>query len=43
VLFIIVFQTMFDAVTPQVSMAGHLSGVVLGFLVGSLLVNTVKA
>jgi rhomboid protease GluP len=33
------FQTVMDAITPQVSMAGHLSGLVLGFIVGLLLVR----
>jgi rhomboid protease GluP len=43
VMMIVLFQTLFDAITPQVSMAGHLSGVILGFLVGTGLVNTVTA
>ncbi len=40
---IILFQTLFDAITPQVSMAGHLSGAMLGLLVGSWLVKTMPA
>jgi rhomboid protease GluP len=37
VLFIIGLQIVFDLATPQVSFVGHLSGLGLGFLVGSLL------
>ncbi|NJN90143.1 MAG: rhomboid family intramembrane serine protease [Leptolyngbyaceae cyanobacterium SL_5_14] len=37
VLFIIGLQIVFDLATPQVSFVGHISGLVLGFLVGSLL------
>jgi rhomboid protease GluP len=40
---IILFQTLFDAMTPQVSMAGHLSGAMLGFLIGSVLVHKTMA
>jgi membrane associated rhomboid family serine protease len=29
---IVAMQTVFDSLVPQVSMAGHLSGAVLGFL-----------
>jgi rhomboid protease GluP len=37
VLFIIGLQIVFDLATPQVSFVGHISGLGLGFLVGSLL------
>ncbi len=37
---IIVFQTIFDIMTPRVSMSGHLSGLGLGFVIGFLLMQT---
>jgi rhomboid protease GluP len=36
-LFIIGLQIVFDLATPQVSFVGHISGLGLGFLAGSLL------
>lgn len=39
VLFVIGLQIVFDLTTPQVSFLGHLSGIVLGFLVGGALIN----
>src|SRR6478672_11635646 len=38
VLFIVGLQVVFDLNTPQVSFLGHLSGTILGFLVGSVLI-----
>lgn len=40
VLFIIALQIVFDLQTPQVSFLGHISGLVLGFLIGLLLAYT---
>jgi rhomboid protease GluP len=37
ILLIVVLQVVFDVFTPQVSLVGHASGLVLGFLAGSLL------
>jgi len=37
ILFIIVFQVIFDLSIPQVSFTGHTSGLIIGFLVGSIL------
>ena len=37
VLFIVVLQTVFDLVTPQVSLESHLSGLIIGFLFSNLL------
>jgi rhomboid protease GluP len=37
ILFIIAFQVVFDLSTPQISFIGHTAGVIIGFLVGSLL------
>ena len=39
VLFIIALQTLFDWVVPQVSMAAHLSGAIIGFLTTTLLAH----
>lgn len=36
---IVTLQTIFDALNPQVSMMGHLSGLVLGFVTGWLLLQ----
>jgi rhomboid protease GluP len=36
-LFIIVLQTIFDLTTPQISFVGHISGAIIGFLVGMIL------
>jgi rhomboid protease GluP len=36
---IIVFQTIFDMMTPRVSMAGHLSGLGVGFVMGIILLR----
>jgi rhomboid protease GluP len=40
IVMIVIFQTLFDAITPHVSMAGHLSGVIVGLLVGLFLIQT---
>jgi rhomboid protease GluP len=40
IVMIVIFQTLFDAITPHVSMAGHLSGVVVGLVVGLFLIQT---
>lgn len=37
ILFIIVFQAIFDLTTPQISFVGHTSGLMIGFLVASVL------
>lgn len=37
IVFIILLQVVFDLTTPQVSIIGHNSGLVLGFLIGNLL------
>lgn len=37
VLLIVVLQSIFDTLTPEVSLVGHASGFVLGFLIGSVL------
>lgn len=37
ILFIIALQMVFDLTTPQISFIGHTAGVIIGFLVGSLL------
>ncbi len=37
ILFIIAFQVIFDLSIPQVSVTGHTSGLIIGFLVGSIL------
>ncbi|MBE9031450.1 rhomboid family intramembrane serine protease [filamentous cyanobacterium LEGE 11480] len=41
VVLIVVFQTIFDVLTPNVSMAGHLSGLGLGFAIGLVLMRTI--
>ena len=43
VIAVIVSQTLFDAVIPQVSMAGHLSGALLGFSLGMFLNDRLKS
>jgi rhomboid protease GluP len=40
IVMIVIFQTLFDAITPHVSMAGHLSGVIVGLVVGLFLIQT---
>jgi rhomboid protease GluP len=40
VVMIALLQTAFDAITPQVSMMGHLSGLLLGFALGWALLPT---
>ncbi|MBV6625307.1 MAG: rhomboid family intramembrane serine protease [Rivularia sp. (in: Bacteria)] len=35
-LFIILLQTVFDLTTPQISFIGHISGTIIGFLVGMI-------
>jgi rhomboid protease GluP len=40
VVMIALLQTVFDAITPQVSMTGHLSGLLLGFGLGWALLHT---
>lgn len=37
ILFIIAFQVVFDLSTPRISFIGHTSGLIIGFVVGSLL------
>ena len=37
ILFIIAFQVVFDLSMPQISFTGHTAGLIIGFLVGSLL------
>lgn len=37
VLLIVILQSIFDLITPQVSLIGHVSGFILGFLAGSVL------
>jgi rhomboid protease GluP len=42
VLMILVMQTLFDLVVPQVSMTAHLSGALIGFAVAGMLPNRLK-
>jgi rhomboid protease GluP len=37
IVLIVLLQTVFDVFTPQVSLVGHVSGVILGFIAGSML------
>jgi rhomboid protease GluP len=37
ILLVVVIQTIFDLITPEVSFISHISGLILGFVVGSLL------
>jgi rhomboid protease GluP len=37
ILLVVVIQTIFDLITPEVSFTSHISGLVLGFIVGLLL------
>ena len=34
---IVALQTFFDLTTPQISFIGHMSGLILGFIVGMML------
>lgn len=43
IVLVVVFQLLSDLVTPQVSVIGHLSGVVLGFLAGLVLFRVRRA
>jgi rhomboid protease GluP len=43
VLSIVAMQTVFDAIIPQVSMTAHLSGAVIGFVLGILLPDRLNA
>ena len=40
--FIVLIQACFDLATPQVSFMSHLGGVIIGFVVASLMRHTVK-
>lgn len=42
ILFVVVLQTVSDLLTPQVSLVGHVSGLILGFLTGLVLFKAKK-